>query len=517
MSQVSSTNARDRVTDTLDRAAGAIEQRFEIDLRALAAFRIAVGTLLIVDLLLRSRSLTAFYTDNGVLPREALFSDYSSVYSLHAISGEAWAQILLFFVAGVFAFAVLVGYRTRLATIVSWLLLISLHVRNPMILNGGDIMLRMLLLCGVFLPLGERWSIDARRIERDRVTVSSVGTMAVLTQVLLMYATNAIHKSRSDAWMSGNAVVEIFQADQFTILLGNAIADQVPLLRAFTHLWMVLILLSPLLIVLVGYRRAVFASLFVSMHLGMFVTIQVGLFPLISVAGLLLFYPSAVWDDLTAIATRVGITPRLHGGLIRLQRDFPQFSLPLLRSVREIVPSPAAITSRGRVLFSTVVPWLFLVLVVLANAQAVDYTEVPDPAEQVLETAHAEQSWRMFAPNPISNARWLVVPGELEDGTETDVLHGSAVDWDRPPSVDETYETSRWRKYIATMRYTSNENHRSYFANHLCGRWNATHETGVDRLTIYGLTDRAGPSEDPDIAKYELLEYDCSGEFIQND
>jgi len=301
MSQVSSTNARDRVTDTLDRAAGAIEQRFEIDLRALAAFRIAVGTLLIVDLLLRSRSLTAFYTDNGVLPREALFSDYSSVYSLHAISGEAWAQILLFFVAGVFAFAaVLVGYRTRLATIVSWLLLISLHVRNPMILNGGDIMLRMLLLWGVFLPLGERWSIDARRIERDRVTVSSVGTMAaVLTQVLLMYATNAIHKSRSDAWMSGNAVIENLQADQFTILLGNAIADQVPLLRAFTHLWMVLILLSPLLIVLVGYRRAVFASLFVSMHLGMFVTIQVGLFPLISVAGLLLFYPSAVWDDLT--------------------------------------------------------------------------------------------------------------------------------------------------------------------------------------------------------------------------
>jgi len=67
------------------------------------------------------------------------------------------------------------------------------------------------------------------------------------------------------------------------------------------------------------------------------------------------------------------------------------------------------------------------------------------------------------------------------------------------------------------MRYTtSNENHRSYFANHLCGRWNATHETGVDRLTIYGLTDQAGP-KNPDIAKYELLEYDCSGEFIQND
>ncbi len=169
MDQALLTNGWNRLLTALDTASESFARRFEIDLRALAAFRIAIGTLVIVDLLLRSRHLTAFYTDDGVLPLEALFSDYSSVHSLHAVSGEAWVQALLFCVAGLFALAMIVGYRTRLATIVSWLLLLSLHARNPMILNGGDALFRMLLLWGIFLPSESAGrSMPAGSIETDR-------------------------------------------------------------------------------------------------------------------------------------------------------------------------------------------------------------------------------------------------------------------------------------------------------------------------------------------------------------
>ncbi|QCW04275.1 HTTM domain-containing protein [Natrinema pallidum] len=511
------TNGRNRLLTALDTASEWFVRRFEIDLRALAAFRIALGTLVIVDLLLRSRNLTAFYTDDGVLPLEALFSDYSSVYSLHAISGEAWVQALLFFVAGCFAVAMIVGYRTRLATVVSWLLLFSLHARNPMVLNGGDALFRMLFLWAIFLPLGERWAIDARRTDRDRTTVASVGTMAVLLQILLMYVTNSIHKTRSDVWMSGDALVEIFQADHLTYLLGNVLAEQFFLLRAFSYVWMTLILLSPLLIVLTGYRRAIITTLFVGMHLGMLVTLKIGLFPLISVAGLVLFYPPVVWDRMTTLATRIGITTPLRRGLDRLQRSVPRRSIRDFFATQVDRPVLPTVRTRSRVLFSTVVPWLLLVLIVLSNASAVDYTEVPDPGENVLDTADADQSWRMFAPDPASDARWLVVPGKLEDGTRTDVFHGSAVSWDRPPSVEDAYETARWRKYALNTRYADNENHLSYFANYLCNRWNTTHETGVEQVRLYGLTDRAAPYEKARIGVYELHEYDCSGEFIQRE
>lgn len=495
-----------------------------IDLRALAALRIALGALLLLDLLLRSRDLVMFYTDDGVLPREALFADYSSVYSLHALSGDARVQGLLFLVAGLFAVALVLGYRTRIATLVSWLLLLSLHIRNPMVLHGGDTLLRMLLFWGLFLPLGERWSVDARRIDSERTTVASVATMALLLQVLLMYVTNAIHKTRGDLWMEGEAIVHIFQADQYTYLLGTVLAEHHTLLRVFGHVWMGLLLLAPLLVLLTGVRRAAFATLFVGMHLGMFVTIRIDIFPLLVVAGLIAFYPPVVWDGATALATRVGVAGPLRHGLDRLQRGVPTLPVsPLADAIRAAVPSSPsvdAIRAKGRTAFGTIVPWLFLVLVVLSNAQAVDYTEVPDPAEDVLDAVQADQNWRLFAPNPITQTRWLVASGQLADGSTVDLRDGTAVSWDRPPNVDQRFDTSRERKYLATMRYASNENHRSYYANYLCGRWNddPAGDERLESVTLHGLTDRAGPYDDePDVARYTLLEYDCAGEFIQNE
>ncbi|USZ71633.1 HTTM domain-containing protein [Natronosalvus halobius] len=496
----------------MDRFAAALQRRFEIDLRALAAFRIALGLLIILDLLNRTRDFHDFHTDAGILPIKALYSDYSDVYSLHALSGEAWVQALLFLIAGAFALAMIFGYRTRFVTIVSWLLLMSLHIRNPMVLNGGDALLRLLVFWGIFLPLGERWSIDAREVDRSRSTVASEATMAVLLQVFLMYATNAIHKYRSDTWMDGEAVLYIFQADHLTILFGNVLADQFMLLRLFTYAWLVCIFASPLLILLTGYPRAALATAFAGMHVGMFLTLRIDLFPLISLAGLLLFYPPVVWDRVDALADRFGIASPLRGRLEWLQRTVPRLPSPSVSN-----PSIPKIASLGRGVFLSVVPAVFLLLILFSNAAAVDYTEVPDPGEEILDTTKTDQSWRMFAPEPTSNARWLVAPGELENGSEVDALNGGEVTWDRPPSVEQTYESSRWRKYLLNMRYASNENHRSYSANYLCERWNAEHETNIESVTIYGLTDLAEPYDDEqDIARFKLIEYDCSGDFVQD-
>ncbi|MFC6719520.1 HTTM domain-containing protein [Natrialbaceae archaeon GCM10025810] len=518
------TATRRKLGNGLDRVSRGVSRRFAIDLRALAALRIALGVLLLADLALRSRQLVVFYTDDGVLPVDVFHATYPSNFSLHALSGEAWVQALLFLVAGTFALALLLGYRTRIATIASWVLLLSLHARNPMIVNAGDTLLRMLLFWSIFLPLGERWSIDARRIDRDRTTVTSVATMAILLQVLLMYVTNAIHKVRGDLWMEGEAVYHIFQADQYTILLGNHLAEYATLLRAITYAWMALLLLSPLLILLTGYWRAALATLFVGMHLGMFVTFWIDLFPAFVVASFIIFYPTAVWDRAAALATRVGVATPLRRGLEHLQRTVPTLPVPpLSEAIRSPIPSASsvrALAARSRTAVGTAIPWVFLVLVVLSNAQAVDYTEVPDAGEEVLDATGADQSWRMFAPDPITDTRWIVVPGELADGTEVDVRSGEDVDWDRPPSVEATYDTSRERKYVSNMRYADNEKHRSYYANYLCDRWNADHDGDeqLESLTLYGMTDQAGPDDDePDVAEFELLEYDCSGDLVQNE
>jgi hypothetical protein len=47
------------------------------------------------------------------------------------------------------------------------------------------------------------------------------------------------------------------------------------------------------------------------------------------------------------------------------------------------------------VLVTTVVPCVFLVLMVLSSAQAVGYADTPDPAEEVLEGVEMDQHWRI--------------------------------------------------------------------------------------------------------------------------
>jgi hypothetical protein len=162
---------------------------------------------------------------------------------------------------------------------------------------------------------------------------------------------------------------------------------------------------------------------------------------------------------------------------------------------------------------------VFLVLMVLSSAQAVGYAETPDPAEDVLEAVEMDQHWRMFAPDPAYTTRWFAMPATLEDGSTWDVFHDAPVTLDRPVRAETTYPTSRWRKYLSNVYTANNENHRSYLANYLCDDWNRTHETAVESVTIYQMYERTDPINGTIEAENEvkLIEYDCSGELVQNE
>lgn len=508
-----SVDTRTHLRAALDRLARGVARRFEIDRRALAAFRIAVGTLLLADLGLRSRDLAAFYTDAGVLPREALFSTYGNVYSLHAISGEAWVQSLLFVLAGAFALAMTVGYRTRVATVASWLLLSSLQLRNPLVLNSGDALLRMLVFWGIFLPLDDHWAVGAERSDCDRSPAVSIATVALLCQVVLMYATNAVHKTRSDAWTSGEALVYVFTADQFTILLGDLIGNLLgelrALLEAFTILWVALLLAAPLLIVLTGKARTALATVFVGMHLGMVVTLDIGLFPLVVVAGLLPFYPPVVWEAVESLVARPRVADALRPRLRRIARPAKTLDRPERVKLSGRLGSPQLL-ARIRAGCVRGLPYVCFALVLTSNAVAVDYAEVPDVADPAVEAA--DQNWQMFAPNPVRTTRWFAAPGVLADGSEVDVLHGSQVELDRPPNVADTYPTFRWRKYLSNVRSTDDGEYRAALGSYLCDRWNREHETRIVEVTIYALHERTDPYDGSTSAgKTKLGEYECSG------
>jgi hypothetical protein len=95
------------------------------------------------------------------MPRTVLVEQLLSpwAFSLHLMNGGRLFQALLFGVAALAAFGMLVGYRTRLMTFVVWVLLLSIQVRNPLLNGSESPMLRMMFFWGMLLPLGSYWSV----------------------------------------------------------------------------------------------------------------------------------------------------------------------------------------------------------------------------------------------------------------------------------------------------------------------------------------------------------------------
>ena len=447
-----------------------ITRRLGIDTRGLAALRISIGLLILADLAIRATDLVAFYTDAGVLPRAVLFARFPTLgrLSIHALSGAVWVQWVLFGIAALVAIALVVGYRTRTVAVVSWILLVSLHLRNPVLLNAGDSLLRRLLFWGLFIPLGATWSIDAIDSDGSADRVASVATAAILLQVVLVYTVNAVLKLQSPLWLRGDAIRYVFGLDQLTVGFGDLLAGYPMLLETFDYLWLALVIVSPLLLVMTGRRRTALAGLFALMHLGMAMTMRLGLFPLVSIAALFPFLHSGVWDRVEA---------RL-GSVLHARVDFPDVSAPGRPAIH---PSQTTIARLHQA--ASVLVVVLLVLVLYWNAATVGAVSLP---KTVTDTVDPEAyRWDMFAPDPRGNDGWYVVPGRLESGDEIDAFHRRPVTWNRPPDLAATFPSHRWFVYLLDLLAPRNQPLRGPFADYLCRRWNTKQSPDLVNLSIY--------------------------------
>ena len=465
----------------IDRLRAAIGDRLGVDRRALAAFRIGLGIVLLVDLGLRSRNLTAFYTDDGVLPRAALAEGYplAARVSLHALAGDPLAVAALFVLAGVAAAALAAGHRTRLATGASLVLLISLQARNPLVLNAGDLLLAHLLGVGLLCPLGSRWSVDAVRRDGDAIGVADrsddggdrfVGPASalLLAVTIVVYASNALVKRRGTAWTTGEAVGRVFRLTYLHGPLGGFVPEVPGLLSVATYGWVGLLAAAPLLVLATGRFRAALAGVFVAGHLAMPLVLQIGVFPLVSVVGLLPFLPAAVWDRaesrLAPVATRLreAVEPpravaRRSGSTARAAAAFG----------RRTAPTVAA------VLLAALLCW---------NALAIGLVATPEPVAAVSDPT--ESGWDMFAPDPPTTDALVLATAATADGDRVDALYGDVVAADRPPTAARAYPTARWRKFLTLLADSPDPTRTRHLLGHLCDRAGGRADAEVERVAV---------------------------------
>ena len=220
------------------------------DKRTLGLTRICLGFYLLMDLFRRTGDWEAMFADTGVLPNWlTLNRGPSSNFTFVAGFTSAWELWALWVVIFATYVCLLLGYRTKIAQILSLIFVTSMNGRVLLIENGGYVVQNLVCLWTCFMPLGARFSLDAMRasMRRKRETtseelndrsdllepsaltrfVSAVG-LIVCIQIAAIYYFNVIHKTGPDWKRWFTAVHYVMYVDRMVTPLIGQIRTYIP-------------------------------------------------------------------------------------------------------------------------------------------------------------------------------------------------------------------------------------------------------------------------------------------------
>lgn len=229
-----------------------LQKVFGIDLRSLALFRVLLGAVLMCVLAGNFRDLGALYTDGGVAPRSWVMElGNSTRISLYFLNGSLLFAAILLGIQTIAAWMLMLGWRTRLASIVSFILWASLMSRNPAALTPADSMIAGLLFWGMFLPLGARYSVD-NALAADRSPVQNQ-TLSWASAGLLVQTVSPCFFSTLAAYtaVQPHESLTLYYAlnlDQYANAAGHWLLSFPQLIATLSRLFFGLSLIAPLLI-----------------------------------------------------------------------------------------------------------------------------------------------------------------------------------------------------------------------------------------------------------------------------
>ncbi len=482
-----------------------------IDFRTLALFRVCFGLVLFFDLVTKCLDLTAFYTDRGIVPRTLAIQDLGwwSV-SLHMASGAFWFQSLFMGLGFLLAVCLIVGYQTRLVTVLTWLFFVSLQGRNHLILHSGDALIRLMLFWSMFLPLGARYSLDRVCLRRrgnsyDGEGVENLASLAILLQLLCMYFYTAILKNHPDWNRDFFAVYYAVHLDQFTTPLGKWLQNFPELLKLMTFKTYYLELVGPILFLIPFAQkkiRIVLPFAFIGLHLGLFLTMYLGLFPWACMVAWLLFLPSS-WMNL-------------------IEKFLPKVSQDRIFQKIDWLPSVVVWKeNKLRAIFSNSFVLVSLLSILAWNTitASPEKKPVPEWIRNFVLPLRLDQYWSMFAPYPMRGDGWFVLDGTLKDGTKFDTWNRREVSWEKPEEFFPLYRSTQWRKYLTNVWVENNENAiRLAFGKYACREWNdlsGSKEEGklLQSYQLYYMRENTpAPGGEFEVKKVFLWNHNCFGD-----
>lgn len=426
--------------------------------------RIGIALLVIADLFIRIADLKAHYTDEGIWPTELIynFGWNKGYWSIHALNSSALFELILFALHFIFAFFLLLGFKTRIFTVLVWLFTISLHNRNLFILQGGDDLLRLVLLWGIFLPWNTCYSIDSRRIPfatRQNIP-ANLGYLCLLSSV---YFFSANLKSSTEWLSEGTAIYYALSLEQLRLPFGDWLYHFPGLLKLLT--WLVIFMeYSILPLIFFPSKKPFFRLtafvLILLLHAGIGLTLYVGLFFMAGIVSAIGLLPSSVMD--------------------KLEQTF--------KLKKTALPSFQSLTVLKRGINAFLISVLIF-LCLLMNLGTVNWFpfEMRDELAYTSNALRLNQYWGMFSPGVLKKDGWFVYHGMDSIGRQWDLRRNEDyVDYAKPARIVSMYSSDRWRKLAENMQKDHYTFLRPLFCKYIIRKWNHDHpEKKIFTLSVF--------------------------------
>jgi predicted DCC family thiol-disulfide oxidoreductase YuxK len=290
-----------------------------LDARTLGVGRIVLALVMIGDLVRRVPWLRDFYTNAGLIPNHTVLwrPPMPRIFSFFFMASLQEEAVLWFAICFLCFFFFLIGYRTRLFHVLSFVMTTSLHNRILFAENWGTVAMGALLLWTMFLPTGRRFSVDAvlaslraRPDEtpeelaagvppRDDRPATSLAVLGFLLQISIIYWFNFVHKT-GPTWHDGTAIYYVLHQERIITVFGLWLREHAPfaVTRLLTKGTLVIEAAAPFLIltpIFWRWTRPLAAVLLIGMHLGIAALVNVGIFSATMVAYQFFLLTEAQW------------------------------------------------------------------------------------------------------------------------------------------------------------------------------------------------------------------------------
>lgn len=253
---------------------------------AMSILRLALGIYMLAFYAMHLFQYELFWGVNGLVSydtfRTAMLQSHD--VSLFLLSpSDAIGQLIIGIGIAV-TIAYTLGYRTRITSILFYILTWSVYRRDWYILNGGDNLLYILSFYMMFVDCGAYFSLDASRVKAVVKTkaysfvnlLHNFGVLAIIVQLCIVYLTSVFYKVQGHMWQDGTAIYYVLRSNQFNLTgLGQALYHNAILVTTLTYATLLFQAAWPWLI-WNRYARPFLAISAVSLHLS--IAIFMGLY-----------------------------------------------------------------------------------------------------------------------------------------------------------------------------------------------------------------------------------------------